>query len=66
MLRRAEGDASGDFVATHNENDGLQDGRHDRFPCTKQPEVVPWDRAHVFKINHEPYTDEKKAGYKLP
>ena len=47
----------------HNENDGLQDGRHDRFPCTKEPQVIPWDNAHVFKINHEPFTDEKKAGF---
>ena len=53
---------AGDFVGTHNENDGLQDGRHDRFPCTTEPQVIPWDNAHVFKINHEPFTDEKKAG----
>ncbi|CAL1125771.1 unnamed protein product [Cladocopium goreaui] len=67
-LLRAEGHEegegerrAGDFVGTHNENDGLQDGRHDRFPCTKEPQVIPWDNAHVFKINHEPFTDEKKV-----
>ena len=69
LLLRAEGHEegegerrAGDFVGTHNENDGLQDGRHDRFPCTKEPQVIPWDNAHVFKINHEPFTD-KKAGF---
>ena len=65
LLWAVEGDhdeiGPGDMVVTHHENAGLQDGRHDRFPCTKQPEVIPWNRAHVFKINHEPYTNEKKA-----
>ena len=65
LLWAVEGDhdeiGPGDMVVTHHENAGLQDGRHDRFPCTKQPEVISWNRAHVFKINHEPYTNEKKA-----
>ncbi|CAJ1346245.1 unnamed protein product [Effrenium voratum] len=53
--------AAGDAVVTQRENEGLQDGRHDVFPCLTEPEVIPWKSAPVFKVNHEPYTNTKKV-----
>ncbi|CAK8997496.1 unnamed protein product [Durusdinium trenchii] len=53
--------ARGDAVLTRNENEGLQDGRHQRFPCVREARVTSWDQAEAFKINHEPYTNEKKV-----
>ncbi|CAE7903943.1 unnamed protein product [Symbiodinium sp. KB8] len=40
---------------------GLQDGRHDRYPCASTPRITSWEDAPVFKINHEPYTNTKKV-----
>lgn len=32
--------ARGDAVLTRNENEGLQDGRHQRFPCVREARVT--------------------------
>lgn len=48
-------------VFTHKENMGLQDGRHDRYPCASTPRITSWEDGPTFKINHEPYTNTKKV-----